>query len=189
MYTKFISDPNTYSLFLKFDEDLALKCWTQPCSHCGGKLNQAHYLRKPRGGPLAPEAAKRFSFCCRESDCRRRQLAPSIRFLGRRVYLSVFVTLITAMSQGITASRAARLYKEIGVSRKTLQRWRRWWRGHVPATVFWKESRGRFINPIDPSSLPNSLVDFFAAIDSDVEIMVIKVLKFIIPLGQRDLGN
>lgn len=189
MYTKLISDPNFYSILLKFDEDLANKCWAKPCSHCGGKLNQAHYLRKPRGGLLAPMEAKRFSFCCRERDCRRRQTAPSIRFLGPKVYLSVLITLITAMTQGDSSSRAAKIFAETGVSRKTLQRWRRWWREHVPTSSFWKEARGRFNRPVETSLLPMSLVNYFETTASDSSKYIIRLLQFIMPLGQRTLGK
>ena len=186
MYTELISDPKLYFAFLKFDEELANECWLTPCPHCGDKLNQAHYQRKPRGGPMAPEQATRFSFCCRAKGCRRRTNPPSIRFLGRKVYLGVLVTLMTAMAHGLSASRVAKVHNEIGVSRQTLRRWRRWWLDHVPQTTLWKEARGRFQRPIDSSALPNSLVTYFKFSQMDLEQAIIRLLTFIMPLGTTE---
>jgi hypothetical protein len=69
------------------------------------------YDRKPRGGPagLGQEYAERFSFCCAVDGCRTRATPPSLRFLGRHVYLATVVTLISAMQLGTTPSRLARL--------------------------------------------------------------------------------
>ena len=41
--------------------------------------------------------------------CRTRATPPSLRFLGRHVYLATVVTLISAMQLGTTPSRLARL--------------------------------------------------------------------------------
>jgi hypothetical protein len=53
---------------------------------------------------------------------------PSVRFLGRRVWLAVVVTLLCVMVHGASARRARKLREELGVDRRTLERWRRWWR-------------------------------------------------------------
>jgi hypothetical protein len=48
--------------------------------------------------------------------------------MGRHVYLATVVTLISAMQLGITPSRLARLSVVPGLDRRTLARWRAWWR-------------------------------------------------------------
>ena len=97
---------------------------------CGGALHSASYDRKPRGCPagLGQEYAQRFSFCCAVDGCRKRTTPPSLRFLGRKVYLATVVTLISAMLLGTTPARLARLSIVPGIDRRTLARWRAWWR-------------------------------------------------------------
>ncbi len=70
------------------------------CPHCGGRLDRADYPRKPRGLPSDPLVDElfgtRFSLCCSREGCRRRLTPPSVRFLGRRVYVGAVVMLAAA---------------------------------------------------------------------------------------------
>ena len=72
----------------------------EPCRYCGGPLHRGDYPRKPRGG-LSPSAAeafgRRFSLCCGREGCRRRATPPSVRFLGRRVYVGAVVIVASAI--------------------------------------------------------------------------------------------
>ena len=99
------------------------------CPDCGGALHAANYRRKPRGRPtaLGEEHDRRFSFCCSVDGCRDRSTPPSLRFLGRKVYLAVIVTLIAAMRDGVTERRLGKLATTVGVDRRTVARWRGWW--------------------------------------------------------------
>lgn len=123
----------------------------------------ARYPRKPRGGleDLGPAYTTRLSFCCAEDGCRRRVTPPSVRYLGRRVYLDAVVVLITAMRAGLTARRGAQLRAWLGVSVRTVARWRAWWRERFPASPFWREQRGRFVPALAPGELPGTLLDRF----------------------------
>lgn len=47
------------------------------------------------------------SLCC--ARCRKRRTPPSVRFLGRRVYLAAVVVLACVLRQGPTRWRVARL--------------------------------------------------------------------------------
>ena len=69
--------------------------------------NGRQHLRKPRGRPagLGDEHDWRFSFCCARDGCRTRKTPPSLRFLGRKVYLAAMVVLIAIMREGATAAR------------------------------------------------------------------------------------
>jgi len=85
----------------------------------------------------------------------------SLRFLGRRVYLAAWVVLVSAMTGGVTERRAAAMRDLVGVSVRTLQRWRAWWLGAFPEKAFWREVRGRLAPPVDEARLPASLLERF----------------------------
>ena len=106
-----LADAKFHEQLLVFDRDLAASARAARCWLCGGPLHSASYDRKPRGCPggLGQGYAERFSFCCAVDGCRRRTTPPSLRFLGRHVYLATVVTLVSALMLGITPSRMARL--------------------------------------------------------------------------------
>ena len=98
-------------------------------------------IRASRGaGPAGSGAEhdRRFSFCCAVDGCRSRATPPSLRFLGRKVYLAAIVVLVAVMRHGVTTSRMERLSQAVGVDRRTVERWRRWWRDSFTATPFWR---------------------------------------------------
>ena len=135
-----------WSFLLSIDTDLADSARQQGCS-CGGRLDAANYPRTPRGGPdhLPQEYRCRFSFCCDRDGCRKRMTPPSVRFLGRKVYLGAMVILISAMRQGPTPRRVRELSTLFGVDRATLARWQAFWRDYIPQTPFWKRAQGRVV--------------------------------------------
>ena len=141
----------------------------------------ASYARKPRGGPagLGREHAERFSFCCAVDGCRKRTTPPSLRFLGRHVYLATVVTLISALMLGITPSRLARLSVVPGIDRRTLARWRVWWRSTFTDSPFASVAMAALAPPIDIAALPVSLLDRFAGA---VREQLIALLRFLGPL-------
>ena len=111
----------------------------------------ANYPRAPRGGPdhLPEEYRCRFSFCCDRDGCRKRMTPPSVRFLGRKVYLGAVVILISAMRQGPTPRRVRELSTLFGVDRATIARWQAFWRDYIPQTPFWKLARARLVPVVE----------------------------------------
>ena len=105
-----------WSFLLSVDKDLAECARKDGCS-CGGRLHCAAYPRAPRSGlgDLPNEYRYRFSFCSDRDGCRKRVTPPSVRFLGRKVYLGVVVILISAMRQGPTPRRVRELSGLFGV--------------------------------------------------------------------------
>ncbi|HEY6174748.1 MAG TPA: hypothetical protein VIX73_09905, partial [Kofleriaceae bacterium] len=101
------------------------------------------------------------SYCCGVEGCRTRATPPSVRFLGRRVYLGAVVVLASALQHGVSAFRERRLKELFGVSRQTLLRWRTWWLEAFPVSRFWQSLRGRFMPVVDETVLPRSLVERF----------------------------
>ncbi len=187
-----LSGSTLYKMLPAIDRDLAATARAAGCS-CGGVLHTADYPRKPRGGPeeLPHEYASRLSFCCAVDGCRKRTTPPSVRFLGRRVYLAAVVVLATAMQGGITAKRASRLHELLGVSLRTLKRWRAWWRLQFIESSFWKNARGRFSPPVDVRALPASLLERFSG--DDERAGLIQTLAFLTPLtttsGPKEAGS
>ncbi len=104
-----------------------------------------------------------------------------MRFLGRRVYLSAVVVLVTASSQGLKGERRGRLRDTFGVSDRTLKRWRRWWREEFPVTPLWRGARGRFIQLPDLAQLPASLLQRFEAASPADQLVAL--LRFLAPLS------
>lgn len=176
-----LQDINFYTFLFQIDQDLAAEAQASGCS-CGGVLHSARYPRKPRGAPrgLGPEYESRLSFCCAREDCRRRTTPPSVRFLGRRVYLSTVVVLISAMQNGVTGKRAQQLHEALGISLRTLKRWCQWWRERFVASPFWKQVKGQLTPPIEIATLPTSLLERFTG--EDIQTRLLQLLRFLLPL-------
>lgn len=167
----------------KLDEEMAAEAKVRGCP-CGGKLHQACYPRKPRGGPPEEdEKVYRLSFCCAEEGCRRRTTPPSVRFLGRKVYLGAVVVMVSVLRQGPTPTRLSRLRDLVGVSPRTVSRWRKWWLESFVGSDFWKAARGRLRLPLDQSQLPLSLLEVFQANHEPLKLVLL--LRFIRPLTSR----
>lgn len=161
MWQKLLRESSFFLLLLAYDRDLAEEYRGRGCGVCGGRVDRSAYSRKPRGGPpdLGEDYAVRESFCCSEEGCRRRLTPPSLRFLGRRVYLGAVVVLVSAMVHGVTEKRARSMHELCGVSVRTLRRWRKWWREQFVRTRLWSGLRGRFADRVDASLLPASLLE------------------------------
>lgn len=179
MCQQFLSDCNFPLLLLAIDRDLAEKVRAGDCP-CGGRLHAANYRRKPRGVSCSrADFALRLSFCCEKDGCRARSTPPSVRFLGRRVYLSVMVVLVTALRQGPSPTGAAVLHKRFGVERRTIARWQKWWKEIFPASQFWRVARARLLGE-SSGEPPRTLVDAFRA---DCSERMSALLRFLSPIG------
>lgn len=177
-----LQQPSLYDLLLRIDQDLYEKQRRAGCPTCGGPLHAAHYPRKPRGAPveLPPDYDRRLSLCCAREGCRKRTTPPSVRFLGRRVYLAAVVVLVATVQQGPTRQRLATLRKLLGVSRWTVARWRRWWLDGFCHSSFWRAERSRVMPPVDEQRLPTSLLDRF--LSSTLGGRLAALLRFLSPL-------
>jgi hypothetical protein len=171
LYQAVLSSASFLDLLYALALDLAGKVQAKRCPICGGALHWASYWRKPRGVLAAMDAEfrKRFSFCCAARDCRKRLTPPSLRFLGRKVYLAAAVILlVVAAPQGAASA-----------DRRTLKRWRTWWRSIFTATPFWRAKKASFMPPTDEASLPAVLLERFAG---DAKEKVLALLKFLRPI-------
>ena len=162
MYHELLRTASFWSFLFTVDQDLAATRRSQGCS-CGGRLHCANYPRKPRGGceQLPESYGYRLSFCCERDGCRKRVTPPSVRFLGRKVYLAAVVILVAAMRHGPSPRRVRELTELFGADRRTIARWCTFWREHFPQTPFWKVARGRFLPRLAVANLPRALLDAF----------------------------
>jgi hypothetical protein len=150
-----------WEFLFSIDQDLAQTARQQGCA-CGGRLHRADYPRKPRGVEGLPEHyCRRLSFCCEREGCRKRVTPPSVRFLGRKVFLGAVVVLVSAMRQGPSPRRVRELSRLFGVDRRTLGRWQVFWREQFTQTQFWKVARGRLAPKYQLRDLPSSLLTAF----------------------------
>ena len=138
-------DASFWLTLFKLDWHIADRVHHQGCPHCAGKLYVANYPHKPRGiarDKLGPHYCQHFSFCC--SVCHKLTTLPSVRFLGRKVYLGASITLMSAGVHGLSSAQRAALLDELDVPAQTRHRWRCWWIRHVPASATWRSLSGWF---------------------------------------------
>lgn len=174
----FLSDPAFHAFLLAADRDLAEEARVGGCPSCSGALHVANYERRPAGGPET--RATRLSFCCARDGCRKRETPESLRFLGRKVYLGVIVVLASILYHGLTPARRDRLDHRLGVSERTLVRWRRWWVRDFARSRFWRAARGRFAMPVQTDDLPGSLLARFT--EEDERNQMLGLLRFLVPI-------
>lgn len=180
MYATLLADARFHDLLLACDRDLADLCRAEGCE-CGGRLHSARFPRQPRGRScrLGPEHDQRFSFCCAVDGCRTRETPASLRFLGRKIYLAAIVVLISIMRNGVTTSRMQGIREVVSVDRRTVERWRAWWRDAFTATPFWRIARAAFMPPVEHDRLPAALIERFTGDDSD---QLVAFLRFLGPI-------
>jgi hypothetical protein len=165
----------------KIDLAWAEQVRREGCGDCGGPLDRADYPRKPRGelGEAAAACTRRVSFCCRRDGCRHRATPPSVRFLGRKVYVGALVIVASIAGRAaLGVGRRARRPIE-GVPARTVRRWLGWWQTVFALGAFWLEARALFATPVAIADLPASLLGRFGR--PGVEVLE-KLLRFIAPV-------
>jgi hypothetical protein len=102
-----------------------------------------------------------------------------LRFLGPKIYVAAIVVLIAIMQHGATRPRMRELTEVIGVDRRTVERWRVWWRDSFTATAFWQVARAAFMPSVDQDRLPAALIERFSG---DAADRLVALLRFLGPL-------
>jgi len=105
----------------------------------------------------------------------------SVRFLGRRVYLGLAVVLCSARHAGQNTAAAA-LCQALSIPRRTLARWRQWWRAEFMQTPLWQALCARFMPPVSAEQLP---VDLLARFAGEGDEPLLRLLVFLTPLTVR----
>jgi hypothetical protein len=180
MNQNYLVDEAIRQLLENVDYESAQKCKEEGCQRCGNTLHWDNFGRKPRGGPAHWD--KRYSFTCAKN--RHRTTPPSVRFLGRKVYISVVVILVTAMKHGLAPQRVSYLKKYLNLDRRTLAHWRKWWLETFVQSAFWKGARARFSPRLCEQSLPLSLCEAFEVERQD---RLLELLNFLVPISLGSL--
>jgi hypothetical protein len=157
MFDQFTFSREFFATLEALDRAIALRVAANRCPVCGGPLHAGNFPRKPRGALIAPEGEAflvRFSLCCGREGCRRRATPPSLRFLGRRVYLGVVVIVASLVAQALGAADA----QATGVPRRTTRRWRSWWSGPFLTKEVFLAIRARLVG-VDVGEIPRSIVE------------------------------
>jgi hypothetical protein len=151
------------------------------CAFCEGPLYRSDYDRKPRGGDFFAQfgaaTSRRFSLCCGSEGCRRRATPPSVRFLGRRVYVGAVVIVASVCALAMQVANLVR--KKTGVPPRTVQRWIDWWRGPFSETDVFVDLRSR-IPSNTRGELPKSILD---VLPGDAHARIKKLLAWLLPLS------
>ena len=178
----FLLESRFYQFLFHIDQEIANEVRLEGCTHCGGKLHVAHYPRKPRGLRYGLDESYeiRLSYCCATEGCRRRCTPPSIRFLGRKVYLGVIVILVIAREHGLSTKHRQWLIEQLDLYPQTLARWRQWWRKTFPISRCWQATQGNFIPPVDQSRFPDALLGRFTG--GDLVQRLCQLLRLLIPI-------
>jgi len=108
----------------------------------------------------------------------------SVRFLGRRVYLSLAVVLTSARLAG-QRSTVARVAAELNIPVRTLQRWNQWWGQQFPLTPLWQATCARFMPPVNTALFPASLLERFAGNAAE---SLLRLLVFLGPITVRPVA-
>ena len=96
--------------------------------------------------------------------------------------------LFAILQQGITDARLEGLGQAVRVHRRTVERWRRWWRDTFTTTPFWQAARAAFMPTVEHGRLPASLLERFAVMpeacfqDDDDADRLIALLRFLGPI-------
>jgi hypothetical protein len=94
MFDQIVLGGEFFEGLVAMDVAIVERATARSCRYCGGRLHRGDYPRKPRGGLIGRAGEsfrRRFSLCCGREGCRRRSTPPSVRLLGRRVYLGAVV--------------------------------------------------------------------------------------------------
>jgi hypothetical protein len=103
------------------------------------------------------------------------------------VFVGAVVVLVSALHHGLTPKRLAKIRESVGVSARTVNRWRLWWREDFVQTPFWKAARGFLATPVAECSLPFSLLESFPVTQAKRKLL--RFLRFICPLTASAPGK
>jgi hypothetical protein len=83
------------------------------------------------------------------------------------------------MHHGATPGRMRTIRDLLGVSRRTVERWRRWWSDAFAKSPFWRIAAAAIIPPVETSLLPASLLERFSGDDA---ARLVGLLRFLGPI-------
>ena len=164
MLPELLQKSNLYKLLLRIDCEFSDSVKNQGCQFCNGTLHQANYPRQPRGpfNSIPEEYQIRHSLCCSSENCRKRNLPPSCRFMGRKVYFWPVILIVMTLRQNRENSYSAgKLMRLFNISRNTLKRWFTFFKECFPLLPNWQRIRGLIPANISNNEIPGGLLHAF----------------------------
>ncbi|MDB4994778.1 MAG: hypothetical protein JWM74_2210 [Myxococcaceae bacterium] len=98
------------------------------------------------------------------------------------MYGGAVVILAAAMQHGPSRKSVAQIEVLLGVGRRTLVRWRRWWTEAFRTSRFWRSLRGRFMPGVDETALPLAIFERLGDTDDELS-SVIALLRLLQPIS------
>ena len=89
------------------------------------------------------------------------------------------IVIIAILREGATAARMRRLAELIRLDRRTIERWRGWWREVFTAMPFWQIARAAFMPSVDEGKLPAAMLERFTG---DAAERMLALLRFLGPI-------
>lgn len=175
-----------FDKLLHLDAEITARVAAERCPRCGGPVHRGDYDRKPRGAAIAAAGeafTRRFSLCCGREGCRKRAMPPSVRFLGRRVYLGAVVIVAAIVARAISVTKQIR--RATGVPSRTVRRWLAWWGGPFAATPVFIALAAR-IPALARHELPDAVV---ARLPGDADERIRRLLLWLAPLTTASLPD
>ena len=167
-----------FDLLIQADKETVRQVALGKCLACEGPLYRSDYRREPRGALVAgagEEMVIRFSLCCGREGCRKRATPPSLRFLGRRVYLGAVVIVAAMLAQALGAKEARRA---TGVPTRTTNRWLGWWQNAFISTDVFMAVCARLVG-VAVKDVPLAIV---LRLGDTIEERVRRLLEWLRPL-------
>lgn len=176
------ADAKWFATLAEIDEVFATRVREAGCADCGGPLDRADYERKPRGdlGEFTEAYTRRRSFCCRRDGCRHRATPPSVRFLGRKVYVAALVVIASVLGRHRALVGRGAPRRVEGVPVRTVRRWLAFWSVTFALTAFWKEAKAFLASPVEEAMLPESLLARFG--EPSETTTLTRLLRWIAPI-------
>ena len=182
MYLTWLADARLYEMLARIDADLAETARTAGCRALRRVLHSAlvpaQAPRRPRrdAGGLRPPP----QLLLRRRGLPKRRTPPSVRFLGRKVYLGAVVVLATALRHGPTPH--ARGPACASSSGSTPGRSRGGGSGGArpsPRAAWWQAMRGRFAPPVPTRCAAGLAVA--SALPATARTPLVALLRFVAP--------
>jgi hypothetical protein len=99
----------------------------------------------------------------------------------------VVVVLMSALRHGANRARLKQLRDFLGISERTLERWRRWWLRDFAESDFWKLLKAKFAVPVEQGCLPASVLERF---EGDERSRLVATLRSLAPItGGQGLAD
>ena len=139
------SDPRLWDPLCLVDEREASRVRRAGGRHCGGALHSARYARRPRGVPRGGCLRGTGSGHAAQFLLRGVSASDEARLgahSGRRVNVGLLALLLPVLLGHGSPMAVSAACRRLGLSRRTLRRWRRWWQETFADSAFWRAQRG-----------------------------------------------